>query len=82
MKLGVIGTGAITRSMLAEYRNCSKFEIYAICSRREESGRAMAEEFSIPKVYTALADMLSDPQVEIVYVATPNSIHYSQAAVS
>ena len=78
MKLGVIGTGAITRSMLAEYRNCSKFEIYAICSRREDSGRAMAEEFSIPKVYTALADMLSDPQVEIVYVATPNSIHYSQ----
>lgn len=78
MKLGVIGTGAITRSMLTEYRNCSKFEIYAICSRREESGRAMAEEFSIPNVYTSLTDMLSDPQVEIVYVATPNSIHYSQ----
>ena len=78
MKLGVIGTGAITRSMLAEYSRCSNFEIYAICSRKEESGRAMAEEFSIPRVYTDLADMLSDPQVEIVYVATPNSIHYSQ----
>ena len=79
MKLGVIGTGAITRSMLAEYSKCDKFEITAICSRKEETGRAMAEEFAIPKVYTALSDMLADPQIEIVYVATPNSIHFSQA---
>lgn len=79
MKLGVIGTGAITRSMLAEYRRCKQFEIDAICSRREETGRAMAEEFSIPKVYTDLSDMLADPQIGIVYVATPNSIHFGQA---
>lgn len=78
MKLGVIGTGAITRSMLAEYRRCEQFEIDAICSRREETGRAMAEEFSIPKVYTELSDMLADPQIGIVYVATPNSIHFGQ----
>lgn len=78
MKLGVIGTGAITRSMLAEYRRCDQFEIDAICSRREETGRAMAEEFSIPKVYTDLSDMLADPQIGIVYVATPNSIHFGQ----
>lgn len=79
MKLGVIGTGAITRSMLAEYQRCEQFEIAAICSRKEETGRAMAEAFSIPKVYTELSDMLADPEIEIVYVATPNSIHFRQA---
>ena len=79
MKLGVIGTGAITRSMLAEYQRCDQFEIHAIFSRKEETGRAMAEAFAIPKVYTALSDLLSDPEIEIVYVATPNSIHFSQA---
>lgn len=79
MKLGVIGTGAITRSMLAEYSRCNSFELHAICSRREETGRAMAEAFSIPRVYTSLPDMLADPELEIVYVATPNSIHFSQA---
>ncbi len=79
MKLGVIGTGAITKSMLAEYQRCDNFEIHAICSRGEETGRAMAEAFSIPKVYTSLSDMLADEEVEIVYVATPNSIHFSQA---
>lgn len=79
MKLGVIGTGAITKSMLSEYQRCDQFEIHAICSRKEETGRAMAEAFSIPKVYTELSAMLADPEIEIVYVATPNSIHFSQA---
>jgi predicted dehydrogenase len=79
MKLGVIGTGAITKSMLAEYQRCDQFEIHAICSRKEETGRAMAEAFSIPKIYTELADMLADPEIEIIYVATPNSIHFRQA---
>lgn len=79
MKLGVIGTGAITRSMLAEYQRCAHFEIAAICSRKEETGKAMAEAFSIPKVYTDLSEMLADPEIEIIYVATPNSIHFRQA---
>ena len=79
MKLGVIGTGAITKSMLAEYSRCDQFEIYAILSRKEETGRAMAEAFGIPKIYTELSDFLADPEIEIVYVATPNSIHFSQA---
>lgn len=79
MKLGVIGTGAITRSMLAEYQRCDFFEINAICSRKEETGKAMADAFSIPKIYTDLSEMLADPEIEIVYVATPNSIHFRQA---
>ena len=33
---------------------------------------------SFPKVYTLLEDMLSDPEIELVYVASPNSIHYRQ----
>jgi len=79
MKLGVIGTGAITKSMLAEYQRCNQFEINAICSRKQETGQAMAEAFSIPKVYTDLQDMLADPEIEVVYVATPNIIHFRQA---
>ncbi len=78
MKIGVIGTGAITKSMLAEFQRCEHFEVTAICSRREETGRAMAEAFGIPKVYTALEDMLADPVIEMVYVASPNAIHFRQ----
>ena len=78
MNLGAIGTGAITKSMLAEFKRCKDFTCMAICSRKEETGRAMADLFDIPKVYTTLEGMLADPDIDIVYIASPNAIHYGQ----
>ena len=79
MKFGIVGTGMIAKMMLPEFARCDKFEVHAVCSRKEETGRALAEAFSIPKVYTELSDMLADEEIEIVYVATPNHMHYQQA---
>ena len=79
MNLCAIGTGAITKSMLAEYNRSDVLHCTAIYSRKEETGRAMAEEFGIGKVYTSMEEMLADPTIEMVYVASPNSIHYGQA---
>ena len=78
MNLCAIGTGAITRSMLAEFARSNVLHVTAIYSRREETGKAMAEEFGIGKVYTSMEEMLADPSIQMVYVASPNSIHYSQ----
>jgi predicted dehydrogenase len=78
MNLCAIGTGAITKSMLAEFQRNDMLTVTAICSRKEETGRAMAETFGIEKVYTSMEDMLADPTIDMVYVASPNSIHYSQ----
>ena len=79
MNLCAIGTGAITKSMLAEFNRSDVLHVTAIYSRKEETGRAMAQEFGIEKVYTDMTEMLADPTIEMVYVASPNSIHYSQA---
>ena len=78
MNLCAIGTGAITKSMLAEFARSDVLHCTAIYSRREETGRAMAEAFGIGKVFTSMEEMLADPSIEMVYVASPNSIHYSQ----
>ena len=79
MNLCAIGTGAITKSMLKEYARSDVLHVTAIYSRKEETGRAMAEEFGIPRVFTDMNEMLSDPDIDMVYVASPNSIHYGQA---
>lgn len=78
MNLCAIGTGAITKNMLAEFKRSDVLHCTAIYSRKEETGRAMADEFGIEKVYTSMDEMLADPTIEMVYVASPNSIHYSQ----
>ena len=78
MNLCAIGTGAITKSMLAEYQRSDVLHCTAIYSRKEETGRALAEQFGIETVYTSMEDMLADPSIELVYVASPNSVHYGQ----
>jgi len=78
MNLCAIGTGAITKSMLAEFNRSDVLHVTAIYSRKEETGKAMAEEFGIEKVYTSMDEMLADPAIDMVYVASPNSIHYGQ----
>ena len=78
MNLCAIGTGAITKSMLAEFQRSDVLHVTSIYSRKEETGRAMAEQFGLERVYTSLDEMLADPAIDMVYVASPNSIHYSQ----
>ena len=73
MNLCAIGTGAITKSMLAEFQRSEVLRCTAIYSRKEETGRAMAEQFGLERVYTSMEEMLSDPAIDMVYVASPNS---------
>ena len=78
MKLCAVGTGFITKSMLEEFARSKHLNCTSICSRQESKGLAMGEPFGITKVYTSLEDMLADPEVEAVYIASPNSLHYPQ----
>ncbi len=78
MNVCAVGTGAITKSMLKEFQRSDTLHVTAICSRKEETGRALAEEFGIETVYTSLEAMLAAPEIELVYVASPNSLHYAQ----
>ena len=78
MNLCAIGTGAITKSMLAEFQRSDVLRCTSIYSRKEETGRAMAEAFGLERVYTDFDVMLADPAIDMVYVASPNSIHYGQ----
>ena len=78
MNLGILGTGMIANMMLPEFQRCDAFRCVAVFSRTAEKGNALAAKFHIPKVYTALEDLLADPEIDMVYVASPNSVHYSQ----
>lgn len=77
IKVGVIGTGSIVEMFLdACYQN--NMECVAIYSRKEETGRRLAEIFYVEDVYTDLDEMLKREDLEFVYVASPNSLHYEQ----
>jgi 1,5-anhydro-D-fructose reductase (1,5-anhydro-D-mannitol-forming) len=74
----VIGTGRVSQQMAAAIGRTSGADLVAVLSRSEEAGAAFAEEYRPGRTYRTLEDMLSDPAVDIVYVASPHALHALQ----
>ena len=78
MNICILGTGNVTKLLMPAFAASDVFNCRAVVSRREETGRAFAREWDVPLVYTSLEEMLADPTIDLVYVASPNSLHYEQ----
>lgn len=76
MKMAILGAGSIARTMAATIREMDEVTSYAVASRDYKKAEAFAKEFGFTKAYGSYEEMLSDPEVELVYIATPHSHHY------
>lgn len=74
--LGTIGSGVIVRSILDNVKLTEGIRLEAVYSRTEEKGRALAADYGVEKVYTSTEDLFADKEVNFIYVASPNSLHY------
>lgn len=79
IKLGTIGSGVIVRSILDNVNRTEGIELEAVYSRSQEKGERLAGEYGCKKVYTDMDAFLADGEVNFVYIATPNLLHYEQA---
>ncbi|MCI9082286.1 MAG: Gfo/Idh/MocA family oxidoreductase [Lachnospiraceae bacterium] len=79
MKFAILAPGNIARSMAEAVSGIEKIERYAVASR--DYGRAdnFARQWGFEKAYGSYQEMAEDPQVELVYVASPHSHHYEHA---
>lgn len=78
IRLGTIGSGNIVRWVLNNVAKTEGIRLAAVYSRTEEKGRELANAYDAEKVYTDMDAFLRDGEVNFVYVATPNSLHYEQ----
>ena len=76
MKLGVIGAGRIVNVVAPAWVAVPEIECYAVASRDLARAEAVAAKFGFRKAYGSYEEMLRDPEVELVYIATPHSHHY------
>ena len=79
IKLGTVGSGFIVHNILDNVMRTPGIELEAVYSRSQERGDALALKYGAEKVYTDMDAFLADPEVNFVYIATPNLIHYPQA---
>lgn len=77
MRLGVVGIGTIAREVLPLLGEWG-IETVALCGtpRRKEELEKLCEEYHIGAVYTDYAAMLREADIDTVYIAVPNHLHY------
>jgi predicted dehydrogenase len=76
MKMAILGAGNIARSMAATIKEMEEVTSYAVASRDNNKANEFAKEFGFERAYGSYEEMLKDPNVQLVYVATPHSHHY------
>ena len=81
-RIGIIGAGWIARKMAVAIAPSKEMEIYAISSRSITKAEAFAREFGIPTAYGSYEEMTRDPEVDLVYIATPHSHHFEHAMLA
>ena len=81
-RIGIIGAGWIARKMCRAIAPFTDMEIYAIASRTMEKAEAFAAEHNISNAYGSYEEMVCDPAVDLVYIATPHSHHYDHAMLA
>ena len=76
MKIGILGAGKIAHSVVPAMIALAEIECCAVASRDFEKAKAFAQQYGFQKAYGSYEEMLCDPDVELVYVATPHSHHF------
>ena len=81
MKVGILGAGMIVHDLLTFIHQVEGVELTAICALPEEKEKIedMAKEHHITSTYVNYDEMLKDEQVEVVYIAVNNHLHYEMS---
>ncbi|MDX2375876.1 Gfo/Idh/MocA family oxidoreductase [Microbacterium sp. LRZ72] len=78
LRWGILATGLIARLFTNDLRTAGLNPV-AVGSRSPESAQRFADEFGIPRAHGSYAALMDDPDVDIIYVATPHPGHAENA---
>ena len=81
LRWGILATGGIAHAFAKDLRTAG-LDIAAVGSRRAEASRAFADEFGIPNAHDSYEALVQDPDVDIVYIATPHPAHADNAILA
>ncbi len=75
MNIGILATGGIAKKMAGTINLMEEVKLYAVASRNLEKATDFATEYGAEKAYGNYDELLSDPNVDLVYIATPHHTH-------
>lgn len=81
LRWGILGTGFIAGLQVPDLQE-NGFTVQAVGSRTEESSKPFADGHGISTAHGSYEDLVADPDVDVVYVATPHPFHHANALMA
>jgi predicted dehydrogenase len=79
IRWGILATGGIAEKFTEDLRMLPDAEVLAVGSRSLEAAERFAKKYDVPRAYGSWTELAADADVDVVYVATPHSAHYTAA---
>lgn len=76
IRWGILGCGRIARKFASDLRLVSDAELVAVGARELSTAQAFAKEFPAKHVHGSYDALVSNPEVDVIYVATPHGLHH------
>jgi predicted dehydrogenase len=76
---GILGAGNIADKFCTAINFVDGSQVYAIASRDAVNAQAFATKHNATKFYTSYIDLATDPDIDIIYIATPHAFHYEHS---
>jgi predicted dehydrogenase len=82
LRWGVLAPGRIAGAFVDALSRCTRGRVVAVGSRSQERARTFAAAHGVDRAYSSYEQLVADPQVDAVYVASPHSEHAAQALLA
>ncbi|MFZ1577815.1 MAG: Gfo/Idh/MocA family oxidoreductase [Nostocoides sp.] len=82
LRWGVLGTGWIAEKFAIALQRNTTQQVYAVGSRSRVGAQAFAARVGAPTAYGSYEALVSDPRVDVVYVATPHNYHHAHGLLA
>lgn len=82
LRWGVMGTGWIAERFVASLHAHSSQDVVAVGSRRHDTAAAFAQKAGVPRAHGSYQDLAGDPDIDVIYVATPHTEHFDGAVLA
>ncbi|HMJ70958.1 MAG TPA: Gfo/Idh/MocA family oxidoreductase [Cyclobacteriaceae bacterium] len=78
---GIIGPGRIANSFCKALQRSERVKIHGVASRDISRAKDFAKQFGAPKTYSSYEAIAKDPDIDVIYIATPHAFHAEQVLI-
>jgi predicted dehydrogenase len=82
VRWGILGTGGIASAFATDLRLTDSGVAAAVGSRSQASADRFADKLGIPRRHASYESLVADPDVDVIYVATPHPMHHDNAILA